>query len=192
MGKRRLVVGVILITFILVMISVWLYLRPSETLDMNYTDVAWEDKLLQMVQTREPKMTLTEYDINQIAKQGLSEYMKTHELPFRIVGSSFHLTGDKLIGTINGEWGPIEFGTNVEYVIQVDNTTSTLILRPSNVSIRHISVAAEQLGLDSIELNLASYIPDFVQLSEVEFPGQTIDMTFDLDWMEIASYLNLL
>lgn len=190
MGKRRLAVGLILITLILAVISIWLYVRPSGTLNMNYTEIAWEDKLHQMVQTREPKITLTEYEINQIAKQGLSEYMKTHELPFRITGANFQLTGEKLIGTINGEWGPVEFGTNVEYVIQVNNTT--LILQPENVSIRHLSVSPEQVGLDIIELNLASYFPDFIQLSEVEFPGKTIHLTFALDWLEIARYLNVL
>lgn len=190
MGKRRIVVGLILIILILVIISIWLYVRPSGTLNMNYTEIAWKDKLHQMVQTREPTMTITEYEMNQIAKQGLSEYMKTHELPFRVIGSNFQIIGDKLIGTINGEWGPIEFGTNIEYVIQVDNTT--LILQPENVSIRHISVSPEQVGLDTIELDLASYFPDFIQLSEVKFPGKTINMTFALDWLEIARYLNLL
>lgn len=190
MGKRRLIVGLIIITFILVMISAWLYVRPSETLNMNYTEIVWEDKLYQMVEIREPKMTITEYEINQIAKQGLSEYVQTHELPFRINGSNFQLNGDRLTGTIHGEWGPIAFAAQVEYIMRVDN--KTLVLQPENVSIRHLAVSPERLGLEAIELDLAAYFPDFIQLSEVKFPGKTINITFALDWLEVARYLNLL
>ncbi|MBA9084805.1 hypothetical protein FHR92_001266 [Fontibacillus solani] len=190
MGKRRLLVGLILMALVLLLAASWLYIRPSKTLDMNYTEIAWRDKLRQMVETRKPEITITQSELNQLAKKGLAENISSKELPFEVSGSEFQLNGDRLLVYINGAWGPVEFGAEVEYSLVYSE--GKLILQPEKISIRHISVPPQQVGLEPIVIDMTSYFPDFIKIEEVDFPGKAVTVKFALDWLEIASYLNLL
>ncbi|MNE54590.1 hypothetical protein D3C76_568960 [compost metagenome] len=190
MGKRRLGIGLVLMTLVLLLAAAWLYIRPSKALDMHYTEIVWQDKLKQMVEIRKPELTITQSELNQLAKKGLAEYLSYNELPFTISGAEFQLNGDRLLAYINGALGPVEFGSEVEYSLVYND--GMLILEPQNVSMRHISVAPQQIGLESIQIDLSSYFPDFIKIDNIYFPGEAVTLKFSLDWLEVARYLNLI
>ncbi|MNN61856.1 hypothetical protein D3C81_1771140 [compost metagenome] len=143
-----------------------------------------------MIETRKPEVTITETELNQLAKKELVQYISNAGLPFEVSGAEFQLNGDKLVADVNGIWGPLEFGTKVEYTLEYGD--GQLTLEPNNISMRHISVPPDIVGLDTIAINLTNYFPDFIKIDDVSFPGKSVNVRFSLDWLEIARYLESL
>ncbi|MMZ65698.1 hypothetical protein D1872_281190 [compost metagenome] len=105
-------------------------------------------------------------------------------------GAEFQLNDEKLAADVNGAWGPLEFGTRVEYTLEYGD--GQLVLTPNTLSIRHISVSPDIVGLDSIAIDLTNYFPDFIKIVDVSFPGKSVNVRLSLDWLEIARYLESL
>jgi len=187
MRKSRLIIGGILIFLIVVIVAAVLYVRPSRTLDMNYSEVDWKDKLIQMAENRNTELILSESDVNNLAKQGIIEYMANHDLPIEVKGAEFRLNGNEVIANLNGSWKFLDVGAKVQY--RIDYSKGILSLRPESVKVRHISIPPEQFGLEPLDINVASYIPKLITIDEVDFPGKLVRIKFSVDWLDLINYL---
>jgi hypothetical protein len=154
---------------------------------MNYSDLAWNDKLVQMAENRSTELILTESDINNLAKRKLSEYMAEHQLPVQLNGVEFRLNGNQVTANINGAWSVLDFGATVQY--RTDYSKGIMLLQPESVKVRQISIPSERFGLEPISIDIASHIPKVVTIKNVEFPGKVVRIKFSLDWLELFNYL---
>ena len=93
---------------------------------MNYSELNWKNKLVEMVESRNTELTLTESDVNNLLKKGLTEYVAEHDLPFQIIGADFKLNGNQIIANMNGAWGLVNFGATAKY--SVEYADGTLLL----------------------------------------------------------------
>ncbi|GAA0410874.1 hypothetical protein [Paenibacillus motobuensis] len=187
MKKGRLIIGSIIILLVVLITAIVLYIRPSRTLDMNYSELNWKNKLVEMVESRNTELTLTESDVNNLLKKGLTEYVAEHDLPFQIIGADFKLNGNQIIANMNGAWGLVNFGATAKY--SVEYADGTLLLNPSSVEVRNISISPERIGLEAMTIHLTDYIPKLVTINEVNFPGKAIQIKFTLDLLELFNYL---
>ncbi|RCX13935.1 hypothetical protein DFP94_11946 [Fontibacillus phaseoli] len=190
MGKRRLVIGFVLLMFVLLITAIVLYIRPAKSLDLHYSAVSWKDKLRGMAESRRPELTLTEQELNHLSKKELRQYIAEHELPVRITGADFQLNGDRLTADVNASWGAIDVGVKADYLMEY--ASGRLLLVPEKLAIRELMFPPERFGLEPIEIDLGIYLPDVVKVKEMSFPGKTIKVEFTLDWLEVARYLDLL
>ncbi|GGG17057.1 hypothetical protein [Paenibacillus aceti] len=187
MRKSRFIIGGILIFLVVIIIAAVLYVRPSRTLDMQYSEVDWKDKLSQMVSNRNTELILSESDINNLAKRGITEYIAEHELPIEVTGAEFSLDGNQVTANLNGAWKFLDIGAEVHYQIHYSN--GVLALQPDSVKVRHISIPPQQFGLEPMHVDVASYLPQGVTIDEVDFPGKIVRIKFSFDWLELINSL---
>jgi hypothetical protein len=190
MGRRRLRLGVVLILIVLILTAAVLYIRPSRTLDMSYTDIVWKDKIQQIVKTGQPEITFTEADLNNLAKKGLAEALAKKDIPVSIVGAELHLNGNLLSIDFNAEWGFLIAGGTVEYEVEYD--TGQLYLTPVSLHVKQLPLPAEKLGLEPIVVDLSTYLPEVIQITKVNFEGHDVKVRISVDLMEILNYLQTL
>lgn len=187
MKKGRLIIGSIIILFVVIMTAIVLYIRPSQTLNMNYSELNWKNKLVEMAENRHTTLTLTESDVNNLLKKGLAEYAAENELPFQITGADFKLNGNQIIANVNGAWGLMDVGAAIKY--RVEYAGGTLLLHPSSLEVRNLSVSPEKFGLEAMTIYLSDCIPKVVTINDVKFPGKTIQIKFTLDLPELIHFL---
>ncbi|WP_019637575.1 hypothetical protein [Paenibacillus fonticola] len=191
MRKRRFRWGFSLILFllfaVLLVTIVILYVRPERTLDMNYSEIVWKDKLTQMLETRKPELELSEAEFNSLAKAKLVKELQRYELPISVTGADFQLDGDMLLVHMSGSWGRAEFGAAVHY--RMEYSAGQLELTPEAVRVRQVSISPQLLGLERLEIHLESYMPDIVAVKEIAFHDRSMTLRLTFDWLEIASYL---
>lgn len=190
MRKRRSKWGLrllLLIVSLLAAAAVW-YIRPERTLDMNYSKIAWKDKLAKMIETRKPQLELSEKEINDLAKQKLAQALETYELPVTITGMQLQLAGNLVTVHIHAEWGSMEIGAAVQYVMEY--SAGRLVLNPEAVKFRMLSLSPAIFGLEQVEIDPAPYVPDPVAIEDILFHDRHITIKFTLDWLEIARYLS--
>ncbi|MEF2967538.1 hypothetical protein V3851_17055 [Paenibacillus sp. M1] len=190
MGKRRLVIGFLLLAVVLFLAAALLYIRPAENLDLQYSDISWKDKLRHMAETRKAELTLSEQELNQLAKRELNEYIAEHTLPVQITGAEFHLNGEHLTADLNLAWGALDAGVAADY--RMEYTGGGLTLTPESLAVRNLSLTPDAFGLEPIVIDFGTYLPDIVEVKDMSFPGKSVKMEFALDWLEVARYLDLL
>lgn len=190
MGKRRLFVGFVLLLIVVLLVALVLYIRPAKSLDLRYSSIDWKEKLLVMAETRQPALNLSESELNQLAKKELNQYVAEQELPVNVTGAEFRLNGNRLTADLNVAWGAIEAGVEAGYLMEY--SSGKLLLVPENLSIRRFSFPPANFGLEPISIDLGQYLPEVVKVKEVNFQEKALRISFKLDWIEVARYLDLL
>lgn len=177
----------LLIVSLLAAAAVW-YIRPERTLDMNYSKIAWKDKLAEMIETRKPQLELSEKEINDLAKQKLAQALETSELPITITGMQLQLAGNLVTVHIHAEWGAMKFGAAIQYVMEY--SAGRIVLSPEAVKVREVSLSPTLFRLEQVEIDPAPYVPDPVAIEDMVFHDRHITIKLTLDWLEIARYLS--
>lgn len=189
MGKRRLAIGFVLLLLVVLVTAAVLYIRPSERLDLDYTEVDWGAKVREMIRNENPELTINEREFNQLAKKGLSEHIAEHELPVEIKGANFDLDGNHLEADLNVSWGAIEAAVQVGYVMEFVPETERLSLTPESMSVRGIRLPPERFGLEPIDIDLGSALPDMVKVEGMQFLGNEIKAKLAIHLSGISDYL---
>lgn len=189
MGKRRLAIGFVLLLLVVLVTAAVLYIRPSERLDLDYTEVDWGAKVREMIRNENPELSINEREFNQLAKKGLSERIAKHELPVEIKGANFNLDGNRLEADLNVSWGAIEAAVQVGYVMEFVPETERLSLTPESMSVRGIRLPPERFGLEPIDIDLGSALPDMVKVEGMQFSGNEIKAKLAIHLSGISDYL---
>lgn len=189
MGKRRLAIGFVLLLLVVLVTAAVLYIRPSERLDLDYTEVDWGAKVHEMIRNENPELSINEREFNQLAKKGLSERIAEHELPVEIKGANFNLDGNRLEADLNVSWGAIEAAVQVGYVMEFVPETERLSLTPESMSVRGIRLPPERFGLEPIDIDLGSALPDMVKVEGMQFSGNEIKAKLAIHLSGISDYL---
>lgn len=187
MRKRRLFIGFILLAAVSIVIGLILYIRPTDQLDLRYSEISWKDKLFAMAETRRAELTLSERELNQLAKKALTDYLEKNDLPVTVTGAEFQLNGDRLEARIHVSWGGLEAGFRAGY--RMEYSAGQLTLTPEYLRARRLELSPGTFGLKPITVQLDAALPDVVKIKAVDFQEHSLRMRFALDWIELAGYL---
>lgn len=192
MRKKRSNWGLRLLLFLLIFIvlaaaAIW-YIRPEHALDMNYSEIQWKDKLVRMIETRKPEIEITEEEFNHLAKQKLVEELRGQELPVTVTGTQFRLADNLLTVHLNAGWGSVEFGAEIQYVLEY--STGQFVMTPETVKVRELSLSPDLFRLKQVKIDPGLYLPDPVTVKDVLLHDRQITVKLTLDWLEIAKYIS--
>ncbi|RUT28945.1 hypothetical protein EJP77_16190 [Paenibacillus zeisoli] len=179
-----------LIPFILIIVAVTaviLYIRPTQELDLNYTELDWKAKITQMIETREPVIQINAEEFNRLAKQKLVKYLAKGELPVDVTGAEFKQHGNRIDADINGKWGIIPFGAKAVY--NMDFSGGLVVLTPVSVQIKGIKLTPEQLGLKQVSVPPGKELPEMIKVKDMIFHEDSIEARLSLNWLEIMRLL---
>lgn len=180
----RILIGLLIVILILVGAGIW-YISPSKSLDLKYHSIDVKDKIVQMVETRQPEMILNNDEIAQMSKKNLIKYLNTHHVGVDITGAEFQANGQTMTADVNGKWGFIPFGATLKFHMSANG--SQLILEHQSTEIRSLDVPSSLFKLEPIEVSLKEYLPDLISVKKVDFLDEGMKLTFKIDWLSIPS-----
>ncbi|RUT43918.1 hypothetical protein EJP82_18405 [Paenibacillus anaericanus] len=179
-----------LILILIVLTAGVLYIRPTQPLDMSYKDIVWKDKLIEMVETRQPEITLTNTDLNNLAKMGIAKALEEKDIPVSITGAEFRFEGNNVSVDFNAKWGFLTAGGTAKF--QMEYSEGKLRLSPVSLFVKQIPISPDKLGLVPMDIDLATYLPSIIHISQVDFEDRYIKVRISADWMAILQYLQTL
>ncbi|WP_054956891.1 hypothetical protein [Paenibacillus dakarensis] len=189
MGRRkkkggRVLLGLLIFILVLAGAGIW-YISPSKSLNLQYRSIDIKDKILTMIDTRQPQIVLTKDEVGQMSKKNLIKYMREHNVGVDITGADFHLDGQTMTADVNGKWGVIPFGATLQFHMTANG--SYLFLEHKATKIRDLNIPLPVFKLDPIEVSLREYLPDIVTVKKVDFLNEGMKLTFKIDWLSIPS-----
>lgn len=182
--------GIVLILILIVLTAGVLYIRPTQSLDMSYKDIVWKDKLKEMVETRQPEITLTNADLNNLAKMGIATALEEKDIPVSITGTEFRFEGNNVSVDINAKWGFLTAGGTAKF--QMEYSQGKLLLSPVSLYVKQIPISPEKLSLVPMNIDLDTYLPSIIHISKVDFEDRYVKVGISADWMAILQYLQTL
>lgn len=186
--KRR---GGVWLTLLILIIGilgagVW-FIAPTQQLDLGYRTVDFKPKLLKMVETRDAQMILTPEEVGNLSKKNLIKYLREHDLGVEITGAAFQMNGDMMLADINGRWGLLPFGAQLQFHMTADG--SFIHLEHEATMIRGVGVPTTLLQIPPIQVSLKEHLPELVTVNDVEFLPDGLRLSFKLDWTSFPSLL---
>ncbi|WP_422658340.1 hypothetical protein ACK8P5_21950 [Paenibacillus sp. EC2-1] len=180
----RILLGLLIFIVIIVGAGIW-YISPSKSLDLKYHSIDVKDKILQMVETRQPEIVLSKDEFAQMSKKNMIEYMNKHNIGVDLTGADFHIDGQNMTVDVNGKWGVLPFGATLQFHMTANG--SNLSLEHQLTTIRSLDIPPSIFKLDPIEISLKEYLPDLVTVKKVDFLDEGMKLTFKIDWLSIPS-----
>ncbi len=167
MRKLIKILAVILVIFI-VIAAVLHYIKPEEKLNMDYTPVSLEEKIVEMAKEFKPEIRLSRSDINAIIKQNIEREL--HEQVY-IDGADFYMQNSLLHGKLN-----ITVANNIKAELTVVYSMSwaqpNLILKPYSLHIKAIPLPLK--WLQKFDIPLTESEQRFVKINDVYNDGEDI------------------
>lgn len=180
----RILLGLLILILVIVGAGIW-YISPSKSLDLQYRSIDVKDKILKMVETRQPEIVLSEDEFAQMSKKNIIEYMTKHNVGVDLTGADFQINGQTMIADFNGKWGILPFGATVQFHMTANG--SKLLLEHQSTTIRSLDIPTSVFKLDPIEVSLREHLPDIVTVKKVDFLDEGMKLTFKIDWSSIPS-----
>ncbi|QHT61578.1 hypothetical protein GXP70_17455 [Paenibacillus lycopersici] len=100
MKKLIIVLGTLLLLIAVLGAAAAWYVKPAETLDLNYTPVPLEDRALDMARSLSTKLTLSEADVNNIGKAYIAANPQ-YGPNVTITGARFRFENGRVAGHYN-------------------------------------------------------------------------------------------
>lgn len=180
----RILLGLLIFILLIIGAGIW-YITPSKSLDLKYRSIDVKDKIIKMVETRQPQMVLNTDEVAQLSKKNLIKYLNTHNVGVDITGADFQMNGDMMTADVNGKWGIVPFGATLQFHMTANG--SKLFLEHESTKVRSLEVPQALLKLEPIEISLKDYLPDLLTVKEVDFLDAGMKLTFKIDWLSIPS-----
>lgn len=188
-----LLLGIGLVLLLAAAALVW-YVAPAKNLDLAYTPVDMQPKLVQMAKARNPVMTLSGEEVNELCKKGLNDYLAEHPASLiRITGADFSQSGSRLTAEITGKAGPVPFGATVGMIMEASPESGGIItLRHEYTSIRGRNLPEGLLSFPEITVPLKEHMPFMVEVDQIRLLDSGIRISFALDWSDLLNLIQKL
>ncbi|MCJ8014504.1 hypothetical protein MUG84_22650 [Paenibacillus sp. KQZ6P-2] len=181
----RIVITLMLLVVIGCGIAIW-YVSPDKNLDMNYNEIDVKAKVLQMVKSGKPEITLSGSELNELAKKELQKHIGDIPQQITVTGSEFHFNGQEVTADINGRWRDlIPFGAELKFNVEANG--STLELHHESTGIKSIHIPAKWISLGTITVSLKEHLPDVLTVDHIEFLQDGVKVAFKMDWQSLPS-----
>jgi hypothetical protein len=156
--------------------AAYLYIAPDEELDLIYAEVPLRDRLLEMAGRLSTELTLTEADVNNLAKASLARNPEVAD-DLEITGARFELKEDRVVAHVNVRWkARIPAGAVVEY--RLSWQPPYLVATPVKARIKNVSLPRERLGLGDIAVPLGEHLPKGLQIEKVHAGEGKLTVSF--------------
>ena len=136
------------LTFIVAVLVVIViqYVKPTESLDLNYREISISSKITEMILFRKLDVRLSEDDVNQLLKKQLAS-RSTLPHDFRLEGAKLNLEGSFVNADVNVRWHErIPIGAHAMF---------SLAWEPPNLVIQHMNTQIKNWQLPKGWLRLA-------------------------------------
>ncbi|WP_223067775.1 hypothetical protein [Paenibacillus caui] len=178
-----------LLVIVIALAGILYYMKPTKSLNLDYTDVNWKDKLESILETRRPVITLNEEEINNLAKKRIVEHAAESgsELEFNIEGADFHINGNQLSADVIAGWGYLRGEATVIYSMAFSE--GMLKLTPESVQVRNKTMSPSMFGLKTIEAKPGRYLPSVIKVSDIDFGANEMKVTLSVNWFKLPSLI---
>ncbi|MCL6458469.1 MAG: hypothetical protein K6T85_10740 [Gorillibacterium sp.] len=171
--KRLLVTlaSLIVLAVLLAVATVW-YVRPTQTLDLNYQEVDFQKKVESIILSRSLTVSLTDEELSNLLKRELS--LDAEPNPHtQITGARFQRQGSELTAELTVLLRD-KLPAQVRLVYQLEWNSPTLKLQFVNASVKGKDIPSSWLKLGDIYTNIDEKLPPFVTIASVDFAGNDI------------------
>jgi len=148
------------------------YIKPQQALNMEFTSIALEEKIVQMAREFKPELRLSRSDMNALIKQNMKQELSSQVY---IDGVDFYLQDSLLHGQLN-----VTFANTVKSELSVVYTMNweypNIILEPKSLSIKSIPLPIK--WLERFEIPIDNEEQRFVKIKEVYNEGDELVIAF--------------
>ncbi|REK74409.1 hypothetical protein [Paenibacillus paeoniae] len=178
MGKffKRLFITLIVLLVLIGGAAWWLlsYIKPEQSLHLNYSPIDVRQKAVDMVKRLKPELVLSEKEVNDLIKKHLDPDISED---VRVDGAQFMLEENKLLADLNITYGDrIPAQIRAEYRLEWQNPN--LVLRPQSLSIKGFQLPLKMLETVIVPLDLPT--GDMVTVQDVKFESKQIKVLFNI------------
>lgn len=148
------------------------YVKPTESLDLQYKEISISNKIAEMVLTRKLDVRLSEDDVNNLLKKQIASHsLLPHN--FRLEGAKLNLQGSMIEADVNVRWQErIPIGAHTMFTLAWD--PPNLVIQHVNTQIKNMQLPSAWLQLAPVEIPLQSYLPKLIGIKNVVFEDNSI------------------
>ncbi|TMV52991.1 hypothetical protein FE783_02055 [Paenibacillus mesophilus] len=170
--------GLLLLAAIGIGAAIW-YVKPTETLNLDYGQVSVAQKVLDMVKARKPEVQISERELNDIVKKQLAERAQLRA-DVVIEGARFEQQSDRLTAHVNLKTvGGIRAGAVL--VFKLEWNAPKLTISHTGTRIRSWNVPSSWLQLDPIVVRLDEALPPLIAIKDIRFREDGITVSLKLN-----------
>lgn len=137
---------VLILVVIIAGVAGLFYIRPTETLDLNYRKVPIRDRAIDMVKRTSLEMIVTEADVNNLLKAKLAEDPIVRE-DVEVTGVKFTLLSDLLIADLNVLWKElVPSSLRIVYRLKWDSAASEIVATVEEAHIKAIPLPKSSIA----------------------------------------------
>ncbi|OXM87293.1 hypothetical protein [Paenibacillus rigui] len=178
MGKLfRSVLSLAVVVALLAAAAYW-YARPTQALDLAYSELPVRSKLTEILANRKLEVTLNESEVNSLLKKALAAHAEVQE-GVRITGARFSLEGDRWIADVNllykQQW---EVGAKLYFTMQWHEPYLTAV--HTGTQIRQAGIPVEWFQLKPLQIPLNDYLPKPAGVRGIAFENHEVKLALKL------------
>ena len=171
---------IILLVAVIITVSLIIYIRPSDNLDLNYSNISIADKILENVQKRSLDIELTQREVNNLIKKNLiPEYSED----ITIKGADFQLRDGGIIALLHIKYRGV---VDAQIVADYDLTWNkpNLQLVPVSLAMKKIKLPVQLLEPINVPIELPA--DDIVSIKTMNVTTVSVKLKLGLnrlDWL---------
>ncbi|WIM39579.1 hypothetical protein PO903_01415 [Paenibacillus sp. PK4536] len=158
---------------------------PERPLNLEYTDVDTTAKIISMVETKKLETTISQDEFNQLAKQELLDRQHEFPLGLKLTGAQFTLHNQNVTADLRGTYWGIPFGALLDFHIKREE--NRLVLDHQATHVRHGDFSGA--WIEPITISLTKYFPAIVNVNQMEFAQDHIQVSFKLNLLSLPKLL---
>lgn len=166
-----LALAVLAILAIAMAIIIW-YVKPTETLNLDYHDIAISSKITDIIKNRKLEVRLTEEDLSNIVKKQLAAH-KVLPNDFQIEGAKLTLQGSNLEADVNVKWHQ-QFPIGAQMLFTFVWSPPNLVIQHRNTNIKGLQIPSNWVQLAPIEISIEDYLPNLIGIKNVVFEEKAL------------------
>ncbi|GGD66834.1 hypothetical protein [Paenibacillus nasutitermitis] len=159
--------------------ALW-YISPGQNLDMAYQKVPLVDRAVDMAKRMSTELILTEGDINNIAKQALSE-TPGYSGGIVVTGAKFQLAGERLIADLNIRYRDrIPAALKLSY--RLEWRSPDLVAVIEEAKLRDIPLSTGYFG--NVAIPISRQLPGILTIRSVRIQNESLIVEFQKPTLE--------
>jgi len=178
MGKLFRAVLSLAVIAALALAGLYMYVRPTQQLDLAYSELPVRGKIADMLTNRKLEVALTEPEVNSLLKKALAEHAQVQP-DVRVTGAQFTLEGDRWIADVNllykERW---EVGARLYFSMRWQEPN--LIASHTETQIKQAEIPLDWFQLEPLTLPLNDYLPKPAGVRGVTFDNHEVKIALKL------------
>ncbi|WP_166240510.1 hypothetical protein [Paenibacillus turpanensis] len=176
---RKLIVGFLVFVILggAAAVSLLTYVKPTEQLDLSYTQPNVKEKALEMLKRRHFSLLLYEEELNHLLKKALLAHasIPAHTT---LEGARFRLDGELLYADLNLTYRHFPVGMTAQYRLRWQPPEVQGVYEAA--MIKNIRLPAGLVILPNVSLPVENLLPSLVGVREVVFLEDAVEIQFNL------------